>query len=184
MEKVIDETPIAESEGILHHAEGIDLIPVNIELAGMDVALVNTMSRETILRSYLQEIRDKYDVLLIDCAPTLGMLAINALTETDSVIIPSQSQYLSAKGLEQLLKTVNRVKKQLNPNLQIDGILLTMVDGRANFSKEMAELLRNTYGKSLHIFVTEIPRSTRAIEATAAGKSIFAYDPHGKVAVA
>ena len=91
MEKIIDETPIADGEGILHHAEGVDLIPANIELAGMDVALVNTMSRETILRSYLQEIRGKYDVILIDCAPTLGMLAINALTAADSVIIPSQS---------------------------------------------------------------------------------------------
>lgn len=184
LEKTITETPAARGEGILHQAEGVDLLPANIELSGMEVTLVNTMSRETVLRSYLADIKQGYDYILIDCPPTLGMLTINAMTTADSLIIPCQSQYLSAKGMEQLLKSANRVKRQLNPNLKIDGILLTMVDNRTNFSKEMGALLRNTYTPSLRVFKTEIPFSVRASEMSAAGESIFKYDPNGKVAAA
>ena len=184
MEKAINETPAAQGEGILHHAEGVDLLPANIELSGMEVTLVNTISRETVLRSYISDIRPEYDYILIDCPPTLGMLTINAMTAADSLIIPCQSQYLSAKGMEQLLKSVNRVKRQLNPNLKIDGILLTMVDNRTNFSKEMGTLLRDTYGSKLRVFKTEIPFSVRASEMSAEGSSIFKHDPNGKVAAA
>ena len=184
LEKIIIDTPITRGEGILQHSEGVFLMPSNIELAGMDVVLAGVMSRETILRSYINEIKDDYDYILVDCPPTLGMLTINAMTAADSLIIPCQSQYLSAKGLEQLLKSVNRVKRQLNPNLKIDGILLTMVDNRTNFSKEMGELLRNTYGPSLHVFHTEIPFSVRASEMSAEGKSIYRHDPNAKVASA
>lgn len=184
MDKAINETPTAQGEGILHHAEGVDLLPANIELSGMEVTLVNTMSRETVLRSYISDIRQGYDYILIDCPPTLGMLTINAMTASDSLIIPCQSQYLSAKGMEQLLKSVNRVKRQLNPNLKIDGILLTMVDNRTNFSREMGTLLRDTYGPNLRVFKTEIPFSVRASEMSAEGRSIFKHDPNGKVAVA
>jgi len=182
MEKIINETPTAQGEGILHHAEGVDLLPANIELSGMEVTLVNTMSRETVLRAYINEIKQSYDYILIDCPPTLGMLTINAMTAADSLIIPCQSQYLSAKGMEQLLKSAKRVKRQLNPNLIIDGILLTMVDNRTNFSKEMGTLLRATYSPNLRVFKTEIPFSVRASEMSAEGKSIFKHDPNGKVA--
>ncbi len=182
LENIITETPITHGEGILHQSEGVDLLPANIELAGMDVALVGVMSRETVLRSYISEVKSDYEYILIDCPPTLGMLTINAMTATDSLIIPCQSQYLSAKGLEQLLKSANRVRRQLNPNLRIDGILLTMVDNRTNFSKEMGDVLRSTYEPNLHVFCTEIPFSVRASEMSAEGKSIYRHDPNGKVA--
>ena len=182
MEKVIAEKPIAPGEGILHHPSGVHLVPANIELSALEVTLVNTMSRETVLRQYLSTVADRYDYALIDCMPSLGMLTINALTAADSVIIPVQAQYLPAKGLEQLLRTITRVKRQLNPKLEVDGIVLTMVDSRTNFAKEISALLRETYGSKIKVFGTEIPHSVRAKEISAEGKSIFAHDPGGKVA--
>lgn len=184
MRDVIDGKEIQKESGILHHEEGVDLLPANIELAGMEASLVNVMSRETILKEYLSTVRKDYDHILIDCMPSLGMLTINALTAADSILIPMQPQYLSAKGLEQLLSTVNKVKRQLNPKLRIEGILLTMVDGRTNNAKEIAELVRNIYGKKIPVFDTEIPRSVRVAETPAEGKSIFAYDPKGKATAA
>ncbi|MGO5208143.1 ParA family protein [Bacillota bacterium LCP21S3_D8] len=184
MRDVIDGKEIQKGCGILHHEEDIDLLPANIELAGMEASLVNVMSRETILKEYLSTVRKDYDHILIDCMPSLGMLTINALTAADSILIPMQPQYLSAKGLEQLLSTVNKVKRQLNPKLRIEGILLTMVDGRTNNAKEIAELVRNIYGKKIPVFGTEIPRSVRVAETPAEGKSIFAYDPKGKATAA
>lgn len=142
LEKVICDEQLNMEDGILHHEEGVDLIPSNIELSGMEVVLVNTMSRETVLRTYLNEIKRQYDYILIDCSPSLGMITLNALTAADKVIIPVQAHFLPVKGLEQLLKTVNKVKRQLNPKLQIGGILLTMVEGRSNFSKDIGRLLR------------------------------------------
>ena len=182
MKKMIEGEDIPEGYGILHHPEGVDLLPANIELAGMEAALVNVMSRETILKDYLATVRKNYDNILIDCMPSLGMLTVNALTAADSIIIPMQPQYLSAKGLEQLLGTVNKVKRQLNPKLRIEGILLTMVDGRTNQSREVSELVRNSYGKRIKVFETEIPRSVRVAETPAEGASIFKYDPKGKAA--
>lgn len=184
MRDVIDGKEIQKGCGILHHEEDIDLLPANIELAGMEASLVNVMSRETILKEYLSTVRKDYDHILIDCMPSLGMLTINALTAADSILIPMQPQYLSAKGLEQLLSTVNKVKRQLNPKLRIEGILLTMVDGRTNNAKEIAELVRNIYGKKIPVFDTEIPRSVRVAETPVEGKSIFAYDPKGKATAA
>ena len=122
--------------------------------------------------------------ILIDCQPSLGMLTVNALAAANRIIVPVQAEYLPAKGLEQLLSTINKVKRQLNPKLQIDGILLTMVDNRTNFAKEIAALLRETYGSKIKVFGTEIPHSVRAKETSAEGKSIFAHDPGGKVAEA
>lgn len=184
MRDVIDGKEIQKGCGILHHEEGVDLLPANIELAGMEASLVNVMSRESILKEYLSTVRKDYDHILIDCMPSLGMLTINALMAADSILIPMQPQYLSAKGLEQLLSTVNKVKRQLNPKLRIEGILLTMVDGRTNNAKEIAELVRNIYGKKIPVFDTEIPRSVRVAETPAEGKSIFAYDPKGKATAA
>jgi len=184
MGKVLTDQPITPGEGILHHAEGVDLMPANIELAGMEVSLVNAMSRETVLRQYLDTVRRQYTHILIDCQPSLGMLTVNALAAANRVLIPVQAEYLPAKGLEQLLQTVAKVRRQLNPKLQIDGILLTMVDSRTNFAKEIAALLRDTYGSKIKVFASEIPHSVRAKETSAEGKSIFAYDPSGKVAEA
>ena len=182
MEKIITEQPLGPGEGILGHHEGVHLLPANIELSSMEVTLVNTMSRETILRQYLSTVKKDYDYAIIDCMPSLGMMTINALTAADSIIIPVQAHYLPAKGLEQLLKSVARVKKQLNPSLNIDGILLTMVDNRTNFAKDISSLIRGTYGS--RVFATEIPHSIRAAEMSVEAKSIFEYDPHGKVAAA
>lgn len=182
MEKIITEAPLVPGEGILRHHEGVHLLPANIELSSMEVTLVNTMSRETILRQYLSTVKKDYDYAIIDCMPSLGMMTINALTAADSIIIPVQAHYLPAKGLEQLLKSVARVKKQLNPALNIDGILLTMVDSRTNFAKDISSLIRSTYGS--RVFATEIPHSIRAAEMSVEAKSIFEYDPHGKVAAA
>ena len=171
-------------EGILHQAEGIDLIPANISLAGLEVALVNTMNRERILKQFLEPVKGNYDYVLLDCMPSLGMLTVNALAAADAALVPVQANYLSAKGLEQLLQTINKVKRQINPKLRIEGILLTMVDGRTNYGREISSLIRDTYGGHIKIFNSEIPRSVRAAEISAEGKSIFLHDPKGKVAEA
>ncbi len=182
MGKVITDTTIEPREGILQHYERVDLLPANIELSGMEVSLVNAMSRETILKQCLDMVKKDYDYILLDCMPSLGMLTINALTASDSVIIPVQADYLPAKGLEQLLQTIGKVRRQINPKLKIDGILLTMVDGRTNFAKDISSLVRETYEGSIKVFKADIPRSVKAAEISAEGKSIFAHDPKGKVA--
>ena len=182
MAKVMMEKPIEPGEGILHHPEGIDLMPSNIELSGLEVSLVNAMSRETILRQYLDTVKQSYDFILLDCMPSLGMLTVNALAAADTVLIPVQAQYLPAKGLEQLLQTINKVRRQINPKLKIEGILLTMVDGRTNYAKDISNLIRERYGGKLKVYKTDIPRSVRAEEISAEGTSIFKHDPKGKVA--
>ena len=161
------------------------MIPANIELAGLEVALVNSMNREKMLKQVLDSAKREYDFILLDCMPSLGMLTINALAAADAALIPVQAQYLfSAKGLEQLLQTVQKVRRQINPKLKIEGILLTMTDSRTNYGKQISNLIRQAYGKHLKVFEQTIPRSVRAAETSAAGKSIFAYDPKGKVAEA
>lgn len=184
MKKIVSDQSIESGEGILHHPEGVDLVPANIELAGMEVSLVNVMSRESVLKQYLDSVKKEYDFILLDCMPSLGMLTINALAAADNVIIPVQAQYLPAKGLEQLLQTVNKVKRQINPKLRIEGILLTMVDSRTNYAKDISALIRENYGGKLKVYQTDIPRSVRAEEISAEGKSIFRHDPKGKVAEA
>ena len=182
MKKVVDEKEIRPGEGILHHEEGMDLMPSSIELSGMEVALVNTISRETVLKEYLESVKRDYDFVLLDCSPSLGMLTINAMAAADTLLIPVQASYLPAKGLEQLLQTVNKVRRQINPRLKIEGILLTMVDARTNDAKEISELIRNAYGGKIKVYDTEIPRSVRASEISKEGTSIFKHDPGGKVA--
>lgn len=182
MGKVMMEKAIEPGEGILHHEEGVDLVPANIELSGLEVSLVNTMSRETILRQYLDTVKQNYDFILLDCMPSLGMLTVNALAAADAVLIPVQAQYLPAKGLEQLLQTISKVRRQINPKLKIEGILLTMVDSRTNYAKDISNLIRENYGGKLKVYKTDIPRSVRAEEISAEGTSIFKHDPKGKVA--
>ena len=184
MEKVLKDTPFDSQEGIIHHHEGVNLMPANIELSGMEISLVNAINRENILKQYLNYVKSSYDYVLLDCMPSLGMLPINALAAADRVVIPVQAQYLPAKGLEQLLFTINKIQKHINPKLQIDGILLTMVDNRTNYAKEITALIRETYGSKIKIYDTEIPHSVRAAEIAAEGKSIYLHDPRGKVAQA
>ena len=209
MAKAMNDQSIPPGEGILHHAEGVDLIPANIELAGLEVSLVNCMNREKMLKQVLDSAKREYDFILLDCMPSLGMLtivalllwpevriscgfiviscgdiAINALAAADTTLIPVQAQYLSAKGLEQLLQTVQKVRRQINPKLKIEGILLTMTDSRTNYGQQIDNLIRGAYGSKIKVFDQTIPRSVRAAEISAVGKSIFQHDPKGKVAEA
>ena len=182
MEKVINDEEIEPDYGILKHSEGIDLMPGNIELSGLEVSLVNVMSRELVLRSYIGQIKDRYEYILLDCTPSLGMITINALACADSILIPVQAAYLPVKGLEQLIKTIGKVKRQINPALKIEGILLTMVDARTNYARDITALLIDNYGQNVRIFKNSIPMSVRAAETSAEGVSIYRHDPKGKVA--
>ncbi|MFI3238896.1 MAG: AAA family ATPase [Lachnospiraceae bacterium] len=184
LEKVIEDEEIDTLEGVLHHEENIDLIPANIELSGLEVTLINTMSRESVLKEYLKLVADKYDYCILDCSPSLGMVTINALACADKLIIPVQPQFLSVKGMEQLFKTIGKVRRQINPKLEIGGILITMADMRTNYTKDIISLLQTTYKDKLHIFESIVPLSVRASEISAEGKSIYAHAPTGKVAVA
>ena len=176
-----DETDLAV---INHHEENIDFIPANIELSGLEVQLSNIVGRETVLRDYIDKIKNEYDYIIIDCMPSLGMLTINALSCADSVLIPVQAAYLPVKGLEQLIKTISRIKKKINPKLEIEGILITMVDNRTNYAKDITDLLFENYKGKVKIFKNEIPNSVRASETSVEGISIFKHDPKGKVASA
>ena len=182
--KIVEDEPFENTLGILHHQEGIDLIPANIELSGMEVSLVNIMSRELVLKQYIERMREEYNYILIDCMPSLGMLTINALASVDAVIIPVQAAYLPVKGLEHLIRTIGMVRRQLNKQLKIGGILITMVDNRTNYARDISDLIFDTYGNQIKIFPQSIPFSVRAAEISAEGISIFEHDPKGKVAAA
>ena len=184
MSHIISETDFEPTAGIIHHSDGVDLLPANSSLTGIELALVPLIGRETILRQYIKMIEPLYDYVLIDTPPTLDLLTINALAAASSVIIPVVPKFLDAKGLELLLRSIAQIRRHINPNLSIEGILLTMVDRRANFTREIISLVENTYGDKIHIFGDHIPRSVRAAESTAQGISIFKYDPNGRVALA
>lgn len=181
---IVNDEDIDIGEGILHHKEGIDLVPANIELSGLEVSLINVMSREMVLKTYVDEVKGYYDYVLIDCMPSLGMLTINALVAADSVIIPVQTSYLPVKGLEQLLSTISKVRRQLNKKLEVEGILLTMVDMRTVYAKDMIVKVHETYGMNPKVgtFETYIPRSVRAEETCSEGVSIFEHRPDCKIA--
>ena len=159
-------------------------MPGNIELSSLEISMTGVISRETILREYVDKARELYDYIIIDCMPSLGMMTINALACADSVIIPCQAAYLPVKGLQQLIKTIGRVKRQLNPKLEIEGILITMVDNRTNYAKEIAAQIYDVYSSSINVFETEIPLSVRAAEMSTSGSSLYQYDPKGKAAFA
>lgn len=182
LQNIVNDRPMDIKEGILHHKEGVDFLPANIELAGLETTLVNMMSRETVLRLYINEIKDQYDYVLIDCMPSLGMMTINALVAADSVLIPVESNYLPTKGLQQLIRTIGRVHRQLNPELEIEGILLTKVNRTTNFARDICDKLRAAYGDQIHFFENCIPLSVRAAETSAEGKSIYLHDPQGAAA--
>ena len=184
MQNIIDDKTLDVSQGIIHHSEGVDLLPSNIELSGFEVRLINAMSRERVLKTYVNEVKKNYDYVLIDCMPSLGMFPINAMAAADSVIIPTQPHFFSAKGLEQLLRSVSKVRRQINPKLRIDGILMTMVMPRTNSSKEVTASIKSAYGQKIKVFDAQIPFAISVVDASAAGKSIFSYDKRGKAAAA
>ena len=181
MGRTMNDEVINPEEAILHHNEGVDLIPTNLELASMEVSLVNAMSREYTMRNSISDLKKNYDYILIDCMPSLGMITINALASADKVIIPVQSEFLAAKGMSHLMTTILKVKKQINPRLDVAGILLTLVDERRNLSKEISEELKNSYGKVFKLYETQIPRAVKAAESSRMGESILSYDKESKV---
>ena len=175
--------PIVQ-DTIIHHPEGVDLIPSNLDLSSMESQLVNAMSREKVLSNLLKDVKKDYDYILIDCMPSLGMITINALTAADSVIIPVQAQFLPAKGMTQLMRSIDMVRNHTNDKLKIGGIVMTLVDGRTNLAKEVIDTIRMKYGMQIRIFDTQIPVAVKAAEATKAGQSIFEYDRGSKPAKA
>ena len=183
MQSVIDDEQ-PPSDAIITHPEGVDLLPSNIELSGMETGLFNVMSREYVLKNAIDGMKKNYDYILIDCMPSLGMMTVNALVAADSVIIPSQPNFLSTKGLNLLLRSISKIKRQINPRLKIDGILLTMVDNRTNNAKAIISSLRSSVGENIRVFNSEIPFSVRAAECSLSGESIFSHDKNGKVAAA
>jgi len=184
MNNIISEKDFNPTSGIISHSDGVDLLPANSSLTGIELALAPLIGRETVLRQYIEMVKPLYDFILLDTPPTLDLLTINALAAADSVIIPVVPRFLDAKGLELLLKSISQIRRQINPALSISGILLTMVDTRPHFTRDIITLVKNAYGSNIHIFGEHIPRSIRASESTAQGVSIFSYDPNGKVAAA
>ena len=175
---------IVPGYGIMHVEENVDLIPGNINLAMAEISFANTLCRESILRTYLEDVKGNYDFIMIDCMPSLGIVTVNALTATDRVLIPVQAAYLPVKGLQQLIKTIGMIKRSLNPELEIEGILLTMVDARTNYARDIVTQVHEVYGKTVPVFEIEIPLSVRAAETSAVAQSIYEYDPKGKAAFA
>ena len=182
MEQSMNDEEIKTKESILHHSENVDLIPSNLSLSALENSLTYVMSREYTLRNCLSSIKDDYDYILLDCQPSLGMLTINALASANSVIIPVQSEYFALRGMADLFKIINKVRRQINPTLKIEGALLTLVDSRANLPKEIATQLKDNYGSILKLFNTQIPRAVKTAESTSSGGSVFSYDKSGIVA--
>ena len=180
MANIINDVEMEDDYGILRHEEGIDLMPGNIELSGLEVSLVNVMSRELVMRSYIEQVKERYDYILIDCMPSLGMMTINALSAADSVLIPVQPQYYAADGLMELLKVVKGIHQRFNPDLQIEGILFTMDSSHYNNSKRNKQAVRDAYGAEIIIFDQTIPRTEALAETASEGVSIFSYDAKGK----
>lgn len=172
-----------KEHGILSHYEGIDLMPANIELSVMETELISTFfGREKMLKTYLDMIRDEYEYIIIDCMPSLNLIAINALVAADEVIIPLHAQYYSVKGLQQLLQTIGSVRSNgLNGSLKISGILYTCVNDRTTSFRDVQGILKTAYGEEIKIYENYIPRSVKAEEAPSYGKSIYEYDMTGRV---
>lgn len=184
LHKAVKEEQIDPAEGILTTAEGIDLMPANVQLSGLELSLINEYGREVVLKQYIDEVRLNYDYIIIDCAPSLSVLTVNALVAADSVLIPTQPQYFSMAGIQMFYDTFSKIRKKINHSLSIEGVLVTMMDNRPNFTKDLVAQLRNAYGDVFRVFETEIPTSIRMSESNARGKSIFEFDRKGKVAAA
>ncbi|MCF0134132.1 MAG: ParA family protein [Blautia sp.] len=181
---IINEEAFDPKAGILQHPEGIDIVPSNIELSGLEVAMMNIISREYLMKEYVDMISRDYSYIIIDCSPSLGMMTINALVAATSVLIPVTAQFLPVKGLQMLLHTVTMVQRRLNRQLTVEGILLSMVDMRSNYSRDIISKVREGYADTIGVFETYIPMSVKASETSAEGISIFSHCPHSKVAQA
>lgn len=155
-----------------HH--GLDIVPTTIALSGAEVELTNLMARETRLKDAFGGVKDEYDYILIDCPPSLGLLTINAFTACDSILIPVQSEYYALEGLSQLLNTIKLVRKHFNPNLKIEGVLLTMYDKRTNLGQQVNAEVKKYFGDQ--VYETIIPRNVRLSEAPSHGQAIVDYD--------
>lgn len=166
---------------IMHHREGFDFIPANRTLSAVEVGLVNAMSRETVLRQYLDGVKSEYDYVLLDCRPSLGMLVINALSASDYVLIPVQADYLAAEDMTELVGTVQSIKRQINPKLKIGGVFLTMAN-ETNFRRDIVKSVKENFGKHLPVLQTVIPATVRLAEISTADKSIFLHEPRGRAA--
>lgn len=180
MENIIMGIEFDPREAVLRHSEGMDVVPSNKLLVGMDASLFSVEDRETVLREYLQLLRADYDYIIIDCMPSLGMLTVNALCAADSVLLPVQPQFYSADGLTELLRAVKGTRQRFNPKLEIEGILFTMDASRYNNSKRVKSAVTSAYGKDFRVFPCSIPRSEALAEAPQQGSSIFAYDAKGQ----
>ena len=184
MTEIVKDNDFEITKGIVSTDEGFDLMPGNVLLSGIEVELVNTMQRERILDYYVEMQRGRYDYIIIDCTPSLGMLTINALAAADGVLIPTQANYLSVKGLELLMGTISKIKRRINRKLEIEGILLTMVDSRTKLARSVSEIVRSLYGEHIRIYTTEIPVSIKAAETAMQGKSIYRHSKSSKIAKA
>ena len=175
---VIDKDAFVD-EVILHTAiVGLDIIPATVDLAGAEIDLVQMQSREHVVKNILAKIRDNYDYIVIDCPPSLGLLTVNSLSAADSVIIPIQCEFFALEGLSQLMNTVRLVKQHLNPQLQVEGVVLTMKDNRSNLVAQVSAEIKKFFGAK--VFETYIPRNVRLAEAPSHGEPIVLYDTSSK----
>ena len=166
---------------IMHHGEGFDFIPANRTLSAVEVGLVNAMSRETVLKQYLDGVKSEYEYVLLDCRPSLGMLVINALSASDYVLIPVQADYLAAEDMTELIGTVQSIQRQINPKLKVGGVFLTMAN-ETNFRRDIVKSVKENFGRYLPVLQTVIPATVRLAEISTADKSIFLHEPKGRAA--
>lgn len=181
LNEVVAGAELTEHPEILRHREGFDFIPANRTLSAVEVGLVNVMSRETVLRQYLDGIKKNYDYVLLDCRPSLGMLVINALSASDQVLIPVQADYLAAEDMTELVGTVQSIKRQINPSLKIGGVFLIMAN-ETKFRRDIVQSVRENFGRVLPVLDTMIPATVRLAEISTADKSIFRHEPGGRAA--
>ena len=174
MGSYINDIPLDVNDVILHHKENIDLIPSNLDLSAMEIPLLSAMNREVIVRNCLEKIKDNYDYITIDCPPSLGLITINAFTASDSVMIPIQCEFFALEGLSQLMNTIRLVKKKLNPEIVIDGVVLTMFTNRSNLGRQVAEEINKFFADT--VFKTTIPRNVRLAESPSYGEPVYVYD--------
>ena len=183
MNDIVSGTEHGGHAEILRHHEGFDFVPANRNLSAVETGLVNVMSRETVLKRYVNDVKRLYDYVLLDCRPSLGMLVINALSASDYVLIPVQAEYLAAENMTELIGTVRDIKRQINPKLEIGGVFLTMAND-TNFRKDIVAAVKEKFGKSLPVMQTVVPATVRLAEISTADKSIFRHEPRGRAAEA
>lgn len=183
-DRLMNEEEIEPERGILTHQEGMHILPSNANLTNYETILATAMDRERILKEYIEMMRNYYDFILFDCMPLLGVITRNILVSADSVLIPVEADVSSLDGIQELIKTIFRVKKRMNSALEIEGVLFVDYESRTNYSKDMADTLISAYSGNVKFFKEEIPHSVRIRECAAVGESIFQYAPKTKVAFA